>query len=85
VFDVFTFPLLRGDAKTALARPYTVVLTERTAKKYFGLEDPIGKFLKFDNQYDFAVTGVIRNIPPNSHLKFDVAYSMETFFARRPN
>jgi len=85
VFDVFTFPLLRGDAKTALARPYTVVLTERTARKYFGLEDPVGKFLKFDNQYDFAVTGVIRDIPPNSHLKFDVAYSMETFFARRPN
>jgi putative ABC transport system permease protein len=85
VFDVFTFPLLRGDVKTALARPYTVVLTERTAKKYFGLEDPIGKFLKFDNQYDFAVTGVIRDISPNSHLKFDVAYSMETFFARRPS
>jgi len=84
VFDVFTFPLVRGDVKTALERPYTVVLTESTARKYFGLEDPLGKFLKFNNRTDFAVTGVIKDVPQNSHLKFDLICSMETFFAGNP-
>ena len=84
VFDVFTFPFIRGDAKTALGRPYTVVLTESAARKYFGAEDPLGKFLKFDNHADFAVTGVIKDVPQNSHLRFDLVCSMETFFAVRP-
>ena len=84
MFEVFTFPLIQGDAKTALDRPYNVVLTESTAKKYFGMEDPIGKFLKFDNQSDFTVTGVIKDVPQNSHLKFDMVCSLETRFAKSP-
>jgi putative ABC transport system permease protein len=83
-FEVFTFPFIRGDAKTALGRPYTVVLTEGTARKYFGLEDPLGKFLRFENRTDFAVTGVIRDVPQNSHLKFDLVCSLETRFAKSP-
>ena len=82
--EVFTFPLIRGDVKTALERPYTVVLTERTARKYFGRDDPLGKFLKFNNRADFAVTGVIKDIPQNSHLKFDMVCSMETSFVMDP-
>jgi len=84
LFDVFTFPFIRGDAQTALARPHTVVLTERTAQKYFGRKDPLGKFLKFNDQSDFAVTGVIKDVPQNSHLKFDMLCSMETFLAADP-
>jgi putative ABC transport system permease protein len=81
LFEVFTFPLIRGDAKTALDRPSTVVLTERAAKKYFGTEEPLGKFLKFDNQSDFLVTGVIKDLPHQSHLAFDLVCSLETDFA----
>jgi len=84
IFDVFTFPMIRGNVKAALERSRTVVLTESTAKKYFGTEDPIGKFLKFNNQSDYAVTGVIRDVPQNSHLKLSLICSMETFFARNP-
>jgi putative ABC transport system permease protein len=84
LFEVFTFPLIRGDAKTALERPYTVVLTEHAAKKYFGTEDPIGKFLKFDNRADFSVTGVIKDVPHQSHLRFDLLCSLETDYAENP-
>ena len=55
----------------ALKPAYTVVLTEETAQRYFGNDDPMGKILKFNNQYDFTVTGVMENIPKNSHFTFD--------------
>ncbi len=84
LFDVFTLPLIRGDAQTALARPYTVILTERLARKYFSGEDPLGKSLTFDNRADFAVTGVIKDVPKNTHLKFDLVCSLETLFAVNP-
>ncbi len=84
LFDVFTFALVRGDAKTALGRPYTVVLTERTAGMYFGTDNPVGKFLKFDDQYDYEVTGVIKDVPQNSHIQFDLLCSLETYFSRNP-
>jgi len=81
VFDVFTFPLAAGDPRTALAQARTVVLTEKTAKKYFGGEDPLGKTLRFDDKEDFVVTGVMRDVPGNSHLQFDGLVSLETRFA----
>jgi putative ABC transport system permease protein len=84
VFEVFTFPLTQGDSKTALERPFTVVLTEHAARKYFGTEDPIGKSLKFNSQSDYTVTGVLKDIPQNSHLKFDLVCSLETFFNLSP-
>jgi putative ABC transport system permease protein len=84
LFEVLTFPLVRGDAKTALARVGDVVLTERTAAKYFGTEDPVGKVITFDNRFEYAVTGVIQDIPPESHLRFDLACSMETYHAISP-
>jgi len=84
VFDVFTFPLVAGDPKTALARANTVVLTERMAKKYFRGEDPVGKSLRFNDEADFAVTGVMKDVPSYSHLKFDFLVSLETRFGRDP-
>ncbi|MGD8539917.1 MAG: ABC transporter permease, partial [Candidatus Aminicenantes bacterium] len=69
--DMFSFPLLEGDPKSALSNPYSVILTERTAAKYFGEEDPIGKILTVNSSYDVTVTGVIRNESFNSSLEFD--------------
>jgi len=69
--EVFTFPLVKGDAKTAMMRPDAILITQDMAKKYFGAEDAIGKVLKKDNNSNVVVTGVLANIPSNSHLQFD--------------
>jgi len=70
-FEVFTFPFLRGDQSKALSEPYSVVISERMAHKYFGDEDPMGKIVALSNRYDFIVTGIMKDIPQNSHLQFD--------------
>jgi putative ABC transport system permease protein len=76
-FSIFTLPMIEGDEKTALAQPHTIVLTQKTAEKYFGKEDAIGKTLGFNNNTEFyKVTGVIKNIPSNSHFHFDMFCSM---------
>jgi len=77
-FSVFSFPLVRGNPETALVAPNTIVLTESTAKKYFGNTDPIGKTLRFANQQNYTVTGLAQDVPTNSHLQFDILVSMET-------
>ncbi|MDF7815639.1 ABC transporter permease [Hymenobacter sp. YC55] len=72
-FQVFTIPLLKGDAKTALLQPYTVVLSQATARKYFGNANPIGKVLNFKEwNHSCKVTGVFDKVPANSHFHFDV-------------
>lgn len=71
LFDVFDYHLLKGDPKTALAAPGTIVLSQMLAKKYFGKDDPMGKILKFDGTYDLKVTGVFDSLPQNTHLHFD--------------
>ncbi len=81
VFGVFAFPLISGDKQTALKDPNSVVLTENMAKKYFGSEDPMGKVLEwsgFDMENDFIVTGIMKNIPDNSHIKADFFASFKT-------
>lgn len=76
-FDVFTLPLLKGDAKTALREPNTAVITQDFAKKYFGDEDPIGKvlFIKSWNE-SYKVTGLIDKVPHNAHFHFDIFGSL---------
>ncbi|MBX7150399.1 ABC transporter permease [bacterium] len=71
VFEMFSFPLITGDPKTALSEPFSIVLTETMAKKYFGDKDPVGKIVRYENQYDMKVTGVMKDIPKTSHLQFD--------------
>ena len=79
VFEVFSFSLLAGDPRTALTRPNTAVITQTTAKKYFGNEDPIGKTLRHENDNEvYQITGLIADIPQNSHMKFDALLSMAT-------
>ena len=77
-FKLFSIPLLQGDAESALTEPYSIVLSRKTAQKYFRDEDPLGKSLKLDNRYDYKVTGVFEEIPENTHFHFDVLLSMES-------
>lgn len=71
IFEVFSFKLLKGNPKDALINPNTVVITEEIAEKYFGQEDPIGKNLRVHNETLYMVTGVMENIPMNSHFRPD--------------
>jgi putative ABC transport system permease protein len=79
IFDVFSFELVEGNPKTALELPFTMVLTQETARRYFGRENPIGKFVQWDNRNDYQVTGVVKDPPPNSHFVFSVLASFSTF------
>lgn len=76
-FDLFTFPLLSGNADTSLLAINHAVITEETARKYFGNEDPIGKMITIDGASDFEVSGVCKSVPQNSHFKFDILLSYE--------
>jgi putative ABC transport system permease protein len=78
VFDVFTLEFLLGGPEKALTEPYTVVLTEKTSRKYFGDSNPIGEFLTSGSGHSYKVTGVIRDLPANSHLKYDALISGAT-------
>lgn len=71
VFNVFSFAFESGDPRSALAAPNSVVLTEETARRYFGSSNPMGQTLRIENQLDLTVTGVLKNLPHNSHLHFD--------------
>ncbi|WP_338875154.1 ABC transporter permease [Spirosoma sp. SC4-14] len=77
-FDVFDTHWISGDSKTALTAPNTVVLSERYAEKYFGSENPIGRTLRFDNQVDLTVTGLVKNLPSNTKMRYDVFVSYAT-------
>ncbi|GAB5522549.1 MAG: ABC transporter permease [Roseivirga sp.] len=79
VFQLFDFPLVDGNPETALLQPYTVVISEQAAIKYFGRTNVVGESLRFpDNEYELKITGVLDKIPANSHLKFDLLGSYET-------
>lgn len=78
LFDVFTIDVVKGNPKTALYDPYSVMLTEQEAKKYFGDEDPMEKVIRFNNQYDFKVTGVYRALPAHSHMHPEMLFSFNT-------
>jgi len=78
-FNVFSFDLLKGDRHTVLSSPYSLVLTESTAKKYFGGEDPIGKtFLTTGDSNYYKVTGVVADCPSNSQIQFDFLASFSS-------
>lgn len=77
IFDVFTIPLSKGTMETALNRPNTLLIAEETAKKYFGAEDPIGKTVLVNDE-PFEVTGVMKHLADNSHMKFNLITSLAT-------
>ncbi|MGE5798536.1 MAG: ABC transporter permease [Ignavibacteria bacterium] len=78
-FNVFTAEFIKGDSKTSLLEPNTVVITESMMKKYFGIEDPIGKIINSDNRHDYQITGVIKDFPKNSHFHFDFIGSLSSY------
>lgn len=78
-FDVFTFPLLEGDAKTALKEPYTVALSESTARLLFGTTDVIGKKLELNRRNNYTITAVYRDAPENTQIRPEMLLSYETF------
>jgi len=81
IFEVFTFPMIDGNPQDALDRAYTVVLTRSLAEKYFGDEEPVGKVLKLNNLEDYTVTGVVKDVPADSHFTFNMLCSFETLYA----
>lgn len=70
-FQMFSFPMLKGDPKTALNDNHAMVITQKTAKSLFGNEDPIGKIVKVENKDNFTVTGVLKDLPANTRFEFD--------------
>ncbi len=74
-FRVFTFPLVSGNPESALSEPFTAVLTETTAAKYFGAENPVGRTIRIGEGRDYRITGVVKDAPKNSHFTFDLLAS----------
>jgi len=85
LFRVFSFPLLKGNPKTALAQPNTLVLTEKMARKYFGSTEAVGQTLMLNDTLPFQVTGVVKDVPKQSHIQFDILVSFATFKANNPD
>lgn len=80
-FEIFNFPVIKGNGQTQLERPNTVVLSQSAASRYFGEEDPVGKTLTFSSSssaQDFEITGIMEDMPARSHLHYDFLLSYST-------
>jgi len=78
-FEMFDFPFIQGDPSSALTELNSIVLTQKVANKFFGDDDPLGKTITVNNNKDFTVTGVIDDVPANSHLQFDFVRPFKLF------
>ena len=85
LFKVFTLPMISGNPATALKEPHSIVINERTANKYFNTTNAVGRMLTFNDTALYKVTGVIKNIPKQSHFDFDFFISMATLPESRQN
>lgn len=77
LFEIFSFKFKQGSPENSIQQPGTAVINEKTAHKYFGNDNPVGKILKVGNEYDYLITGVIEDIPENSHFTFDIFMTLE--------
>ncbi len=77
-FNIFSYQLKAGNPQTALSEPYSIILSEETAHKFFGNDDPINKKLSLEKLGDFTVTGVLPDLEMKSHLRFDALFSFST-------
>lgn len=87
-FEVFTFPLVKGDQETALKLPASILITESMARRIFGNEDPIGKTVDYSmtqGPQSLQVTGIIKDVPDNSHIQFDVIVPLQNFMGNIPD
>jgi putative ABC transport system permease protein len=85
LFRIFSFKFKQGNPETALQQPSTMVISENIARKYFGNENPIGQVVKLDNELDVTITGVMENMPQNSHFRYEMVASLtdaETLFGK---
>jgi putative ABC transport system permease protein len=80
IFNIFSIPFKSGDPGQALNEPYTILLSEKAARKYFGHADPIGKTLTISERYEFMVAGVFYDMPANSHFVMDLVVPYKTYF-----
>lgn len=76
---MFSFDLVQGNEATALQEPFKAVLSQSAAKRYFGNEDPVGKRISVNGRDEYEITGVFKDVPENSHMKFDFLFSYQTF------
>ncbi len=79
-FEIFSFDVLSGDPKTALIHPNSIVLTKKMAKKFFGDLNPIGKNIKWNNEQNYTVTGIVKDTDKKTHLDFDILVSFSTLY-----
>ena len=85
VFSMFTFPFVQGNAAGAFSQLHSIVLTEKTAKKFFGDgKNVLGKTVKIDNKQDYVVTGILKDIPQNSTLQFEWLVPFEVYYQQSP-
>jgi putative ABC transport system permease protein len=84
-FEFFDFRLTKGNSATVLKEPNSIVLSETTAKKYFGNDEPIGKILQFNKDQQLKVTGICKDVPVNSHLQFDMVIPLELLRPMQPD
>jgi putative ABC transport system permease protein len=80
LFDIFSFPLVAGDPTTILQQPFTIVLTEGTANRIFGNQVAIGKIIRIDNNQNYLVTGIAKDVPVNSTIQFNALISFPTLY-----
>jgi putative ABC transport system permease protein len=86
-FKVFSFPLVKGDMKTALILPNSILLTESVAQRLFGSDDPIGKVIEYSmtqGPQTLQVSGIMKDVPTNSHIQFDVVIPLHHFLGNIP-
>lgn len=76
LLQIFSFKFKYGNAETALTHPASIVISEKIAQKYFGKENPIGKVLKINNEFEGTISAVIENMPHNSHFRYDILFSL---------
>lgn len=79
-FEMFSFPLLQGNAKTVLASPDNIVISQKLANNYFGKQNPIGKTVRIDDKRNYIVSGIVANPPENSSIRFDFMLPIRHFF-----
>ncbi|HEU5165189.1 MAG TPA: ABC transporter permease [Chitinophagaceae bacterium] len=85
LFSMFSLPFVQGNAKTAFSQLYSLVITEKTAEKFFGTEkNVIGKTIRVDNKQDYVVTGILKDIPENSSLQFEWLAPFEIYYQQSP-
>jgi putative ABC transport system permease protein len=78
IFSIFDLPLMKGNSATALSEPFSIVLTDIIAEKYFGQSDPVGRILRINDLHDFKVTGVLEDIPQTFHLRIKMLASFDS-------